>query len=120
MKLKKWTRDNVLILLGLTVGVIVLYALHPGCIYKKLFGIECIGCGLSRGCYALLRFDFARAWHMNPISFCIPFWCVWGVCKGQPFESRRLNRIILWLLTGCTAVLVIIRVILMIIMYVIQ
>ena len=39
------------------------------CLIKKLFGVECYGCGTVRALFSLLHFDFAAAWHYNPLSY---------------------------------------------------
>ena len=39
---------------------------HPiGCIYTKLTGVACPGCGLSRSFSAMIRGDFPKAWEYN-------------------------------------------------------
>jgi len=39
------------------------------CLIKNLFGTECYGCGTVRALFSLLHFDFAAAWHYNPLSY---------------------------------------------------
>ena len=36
------------------------------CPSKKLFGIDCHGCGLQRSVIALFRFDLAASWRVYP------------------------------------------------------
>lgn len=35
------------------------------CLFYKLTGFQCPGCGVSRMCLSLLRLDFAGAWRYN-------------------------------------------------------
>ncbi len=114
MKPRRWNKDNFIMLAALAAAVVVLYALHPGCVWKALFGHECLGCGLSRGCVALARLRPARAWRYNPIAFSVPFWCGMLVTFGKPFESARANRVLLWSLLGATAALAVFRICMMI------
>ena len=60
---------------GLALGFLVLCALVAftiGCPIKAVTGFPCPGCGLTRGCLALLRLDFAGAFHWHPLSFLVP------------------------------------------------
>ena len=63
----------------LSAGLIFAYgAVHWGwwlpCIFNQATGLKCPGCGVSRMCLALLRFDFAAAFSWNPAVFlCLPF-----------------------------------------------
>lgn len=44
------------------------------CLFHKLTGLLCPGCGVSRMCLSLLRLDFAGAWQYNPMILCLlPF-----------------------------------------------
>lgn len=43
------------------------------CIFNELTGWLCPGCGASRMCMSLIRFDFASAFHYNPaLLFILP------------------------------------------------
>ena len=39
------------------------------CLNKRLFGIECPGCGIQRSVAFLLKGDFAAAFHMYPAIY---------------------------------------------------
>ncbi len=39
------------------------------CLNKKLFGLECYGCGAQRSIALLLKGDFNAAFHMYPAIF---------------------------------------------------
>lgn len=43
------------------------------CMNKKLFGIECPGCGLQRSVMLLLKGDFVGAFHMYPAIYPLIF-----------------------------------------------
>lgn len=38
------------------------------CPIKKLFGISCFGCGMTRGFISILKFDFVSAFKYNALS----------------------------------------------------
>lgn len=63
-------------LILLSVGA--LYALfvtltHKGipCVFRLATGLECPGCGVSRMCLALIKFDFVTAFRANAAVFCL-------------------------------------------------
>lgn len=46
----------------------------PQCLFHRLTGWECPGCGSQRMLHALLHSDFAGAFHANPFALCaLPF-----------------------------------------------
>jgi len=40
----------------------------PGCVFKKVTGFECPGCGMTRGTYALLHGRVGEAFGFNPVG----------------------------------------------------
>ncbi|TAG54949.1 MAG: DUF2752 domain-containing protein [Cytophagales bacterium] len=41
------------------------------CPSKILFGLNCLGCGMTRACMRIIHFDFMGAWKYNKFSFLI-------------------------------------------------
>jgi hypothetical protein len=39
------------------------------CLFTKMTGTECLGCGMTRATMSMMQFDFERAWHFNKLSF---------------------------------------------------
>ncbi|WP_299228768.1 DUF2752 domain-containing protein [uncultured Psychroserpens sp.] len=39
------------------------------CLNKKLFGLECMGCGIQRSIALILQGDFVAAFHMYPAIY---------------------------------------------------
>ncbi len=39
------------------------------CLNKKLFGVDCLGCGMQRSIALLLKGEFAAAFHMYPAIY---------------------------------------------------
>lgn len=58
-----------------TAIIAVFYALASlagvGCPIKFLTGVSCLGCGMTRAWLAVLRLDFAAAFHFHPL-FMLP------------------------------------------------
>lgn len=41
------------------------------CLFTKLTGTECLGCGMTRATMSIMKFDLERAWHFNKLSFIV-------------------------------------------------
>ncbi len=39
------------------------------CLNKKLFGIECMGCGMQRSAYLIIKGEFIDAFYMYPAIY---------------------------------------------------
>jgi len=63
------------------------------CLNKKLFGFECLGCGLQRSVSLLFQGDFIEAFKMYPAVFTlIPLFILIGINIFYKFKNA--NRII--------------------------
>jgi hypothetical protein len=40
----------------------------PGCFFRQYTGIECPGCGMTRGTYAILHGEFLKGFLYNPVG----------------------------------------------------
>lgn len=56
------------------VGMVVLYRATPGegsllppCMFHKVTGLHCAGCGITRACHALMHLRVGEAFRMNPL-----------------------------------------------------
>ena len=68
---RKWRLlygGGVLLVLGLGYAVWVrLTGLSVPCLFRTVTGWQCPGCGATRMCLALLRWDWVDAWDANPV-----------------------------------------------------
>ncbi|WP_308588142.1 DUF2752 domain-containing protein [Merdimmobilis hominis] len=56
-----------------------LLILLPGdynCTIRRLTGVPCPGCGMTRAALCLLRLDFAGAWRLQPMIYLLIFYIV--------------------------------------------
>ena len=66
------------------------------CINKKLFGVECLGCGTQRAFMLLLKGDFAGAYYMFPAIYTtVLFFGVLGLHFID--KSRNYHKLIIFL-----------------------
>lgn len=64
------------------------------CSFRRMTGMDCAGCGMTRCFIALGHGDFPRAWNFNPagillygiVLFQLPFraWQLWRIRRGLP------------------------------------
>lgn len=98
-------------------GAIVLYLVTPGkawwmppCLFHRLTGLYCPGCGTGRGIHELLHGNVLGAWRMNPLAvLAIPLlaYLIIGACfrrrAGAGAKSRPLPTWLPWLIVAVVA-----------------
>jgi hypothetical protein len=92
--------------LRLAVRLEVLAGLLPGCAFKRLTGVACATCGLTRGVVALGRLDWLAALHWYPAAAVamvfLPVAVAWDLrraWRGDPYPSfpdSRAARLSAW------------------------
>ncbi|MBJ6369206.1 DUF2752 domain-containing protein [Snuella sp. CAU 1569] len=66
------------------------------CLNKKLFGIECMGCGMQRSVSLILQGHFTEAFYMYPAIYTLIL--LFGVIVFNTFKNfKYANKIILTL-----------------------
>lgn len=62
----------LLIVVGMVVAAFCLWRFGmnwlPGCLFRRFTGLECPGCGMTRGTYALFHGRFLEAFLFNPVG----------------------------------------------------
>ncbi len=81
------------------------------CLNKKLFGVECMGCGMQRSIALILDGQFIEAFHMYPAIYSL-IALVLSIGTNIFFKFKHSNKII--------AVLAIVTVATIIISYIIK
>lgn len=75
----------------LLLAVLILF-LDLGCIFRKVTGIPCPGCGMTRAHLAALRLDFQSAFFYHPLWFLpIPLAAVQLFFPRGIFRERKWN-----------------------------
>lgn len=74
------------------------------CVFLRHFHVICPGCGMTRAVKALLRLDFAGAWHFHPMVFSMPLLVLYIALDGHVFRKKAVNILILSLIGAGFAV----------------
>lgn len=57
------------VLLGAVLLAVLILFLDMGCVFRKITGVPCPGCGMTRAHLAALRLDFSAAFFYHPLWF---------------------------------------------------
>ena len=63
------------------------------CMHKKLFGIDCMGCGIQRAIALIFEGDFVEAFHMYPAIYTLILFFA-SIFLHLVDKSRNYNKII--------------------------
>lgn len=78
----------------IVTAVMIIYALIPHtCIIKKITGLECFGCGMTRAVIAALRLDFKAAFSYHMMFWSVPLLYICFLFDGKLFGRRAANSI---------------------------
>ncbi|MDG1872558.1 MAG: DUF2752 domain-containing protein [Mariniblastus sp.] len=68
-------------------------AMPETCSARRLLGIDCPGCGMTRAFISISAGQFARAWHFNPVSFAFYLFVVaqipWHLIQISRLRKQR-------------------------------
>lgn len=86
-------------------GLLLLLWVQAGwpCLFRRLTGLPCVSCGMSRAWLAALRLDFPAALGYHPMFWSVPILVLYALYDGRLFSSRKLN---FWFATTLIAGLV--------------
>ena len=102
-KIKHTTRRKKETLRSVAVGFLLFCLLYvltkifpvSFCLVKRLFGVSCFGCGMTRAFVAIVEFDFIKAIHYNlfsiPLFVGIFIYCIFvfvDIIFGKSFIEK--------------------------------
>lgn len=117
-RLKKLLLYMILLgMAGLLYGIFVSYTgLAIPCLFRKVMGLLCPGCGVTGMCVALLHFDWKGAFFCHPVLFVllIPLAAVFicsvvGYVQDGRFRFARWQNIILYVSIAALAIFGVVR-----------
>lgn len=66
-----------------------------GCVWKKIFGIPCPGCGFTRAVFCMLSLDFKTAFSYHPMFWSSIILALYFVFDGHVFKNKLVNKIVI-------------------------
>lgn len=67
--MKEYLKNKINIFAVIVVYVLFIWLTGIGCPFQFLFGIPCMGCGMTRACIALINMDVKTALYYHPLVF---------------------------------------------------
>lgn len=95
MRQIKYLKSKIAITLLYLVILSVLWHFNVGCIYQRLFGISCPGCGMTRAVISALKLDFAAAFSYHRMFWSVPVLYLYFLFDGKLFFKKSLDRAVL-------------------------
>lgn len=86
------------ILAAIAVGAVVMRQTGVGCVFRRVFGVTCPGCGMGHAIDALFRLDLAEAWRWHPMVFSLPLLAVYLLKDGPLLRSKKADAVMLILI----------------------
>ncbi len=80
------------------VSIVMGKVLEMPCVFLRLTGYECIGCGMTRALLSALNFDFSSAFEYHWMFWSVPLLGLYALFDGNVFKNKFLNIIVLILL----------------------
>ena len=95
MQIIKYKKQKIIIAIIYLIIVSIFYIFDLPCVFVKIFGVYCPGCGMTRAIISALQFDFVSAFKFHPMFFTIPFILAYLFFDGNLFKNKRITNIIL-------------------------
>lgn len=81
-------KEKLAFIFGVILYVGVLRALKLDCPIKAILSVPCLGCGMTRAVFSLLRFDFLQALSFHPLVFLLPLLFFYFLFDGRIFGKK--------------------------------
>ncbi|MBR3249075.1 MAG: DUF2752 domain-containing protein [Clostridia bacterium] len=110
MENKKIQRIILIAIASVFAIAIFKYKIGIPCIFNKITGFYCAGCGITRAIYSLIKLDFYQAFRYNMlVIILLPFGLVYLVYKYLLKGKKEIPNIIWYFLVGLSILFAILR-----------
>ena len=87
--MKKIIKDLGLFLFVVLIYYLILKILNITCPIKRLLGMSCPGCGMTRALFHAIQFKFDKAFYYHPLWFLLPI-CVVILIISHYKKKRKI------------------------------
>ncbi len=91
-------KDKLVAIATVLVVAIILWVFKAPCIFKALFNIECIGCGMTRALLSAIKLDFVSAFSYHKMFWSLPILVLYFLFDGKVFKNKIINITVLLLI----------------------
>ncbi len=86
---------KIFVLAAVIILICMWYKYDIGCVWQRIFGIPCPGCGMTRAYVSLLHGDIKKAFEYNFMFPFVPVLCIYVFFDGRIFRSKTVDNIII-------------------------
>lgn len=87
----KYLREKIFIGIVIIIGVLARRLFNTYCVFLRIAGYECFGCGMTRALLSALKLDFASAFHYHRMFWSLPILGLYVLFDGNLFKNRIIN-----------------------------
>ncbi len=98
MRRIKELKNKLILTIFYIIILLLFWYFKVPCVYRRFFGVECIGCGMSRAWFSVLKFDFAAAFNYHSMFWSMPIAYLYFLFDGKLFGKKYLDYTILILI----------------------
>lgn len=91
MKKIKNLKCKIILTALFCVTISLFYILDSDCVFKTLFHIPCLGCGMTRAWLSALHLNFADAFTFHPMFWSVPVLYLFFLKDGRLFDNKKVN-----------------------------
>lgn len=91
-------KEKILITILYLFIILLAYHLNFSCVYRQFLNIPCPGCGMTRACLSVLKFDFVKAFNFHPMFWSVPILYLYFLFDGNLFKNKKINMIVFGLI----------------------
>lgn len=79
---------RILILGLILLCVVFMWLFETGCLIKRVFGIPCLSCGMTRALFAFINGNFAESFRLHPMLLSVPLLGLMFIFSDKLFTGK--------------------------------